>query len=149
MADRDLEHFLRVTVKEREFTVPIILDTQKEWGEVTLTLRQSSIYNASDIFQTPQKRIIFGFFNLSSRGFLVNEPYPNTVKNFLNVSFRSHCQWPPQQHLQRAVPVRALTLGDLWCRRRALVSTSLLVSLPAPRSRAGCLTVFIKRSSSS
>ena len=34
-SDGEEEHFLRVTVKEREFTIPIILDTQKEWGEVT------------------------------------------------------------------------------------------------------------------
>ena len=34
-ADGDAEHFLKVTVKEREFTVPISVDTQREWGEVT------------------------------------------------------------------------------------------------------------------
>ena len=34
-ADGEEENYLRVTVKEREFTVPIILDAQKEWGEVT------------------------------------------------------------------------------------------------------------------
>ena len=35
-ADGEEENYLRVTVKEREFTVPIILDAQKEWGEVLL-----------------------------------------------------------------------------------------------------------------
>ena len=35
LADGGSDHFLRVTVKEREFTVPVIVETQKEWGEVT------------------------------------------------------------------------------------------------------------------
>ena len=35
-ADGEAENSLRVTVKERDFTVPVIVETQKEWGEVTL-----------------------------------------------------------------------------------------------------------------
>ena len=35
LADGGSDHFLRVTVKEREFTVPVIVETQKEWGEGT------------------------------------------------------------------------------------------------------------------
>ena len=34
-ADSEAENFLNVTVMEREFIVPIIVDTQREWGEVT------------------------------------------------------------------------------------------------------------------
>ena len=33
-ADGETENFLLVTVNEKNFTVPIIVETQREWGEV-------------------------------------------------------------------------------------------------------------------
>ena len=53
-ADGELENFLRVTVKERDFTVPIILETQREWGEGEVTLnilREGFIYKSSPILE--------------------------------------------------------------------------------------------------
>ena len=39
--DGETENFLLVTVNEKNFTVPIIVETQKEWGEVK-QIKQSS-----------------------------------------------------------------------------------------------------------
>ena len=41
-ADGETENFLLVTVNEKNFTVPIIVETQKEWGEVTQITHKTS-----------------------------------------------------------------------------------------------------------